>query len=29
VNGIIMGRKFEDDPTYGFYLYPLNSTIAP
>jgi hypothetical protein len=29
VNGIIMGRKFEDDATYGFYLYPLNSTIAP
>ena len=29
VNGIIMGRKYEDDPTLGFYIYPLNSNIAP
>jgi hypothetical protein len=29
VNGIIMGRKFEDDATYGFFLYPLNSLIVP
>ena len=28
-NGIIMGRKFENDPTYGFYLYPVNSGVRP
>jgi hypothetical protein len=28
VNGIIIGRKFENDPTYGFYLYPVNSNIS-
>ena len=27
--GIIMGRKFENDPTLGFYIYPVNSGIAP
>ena len=29
VNGVIMGRKFENDPTYGFYLYPVNTGINP
>jgi hypothetical protein len=28
-NGIVMGRKFENDPTLGFYLYPVNSLITP
>jgi hypothetical protein len=28
-NGIIMGRKYENDPTYGFYIYPVNSTLLP
>jgi hypothetical protein len=29
VNGIVMGRKFEKEPTLGFYLYPLSSGVAP
>jgi hypothetical protein len=27
--GIVVARKFENDPTYGFYLYPVSSTILP
>jgi hypothetical protein len=29
INGMIMGRKFENDPTYGFYIYPVNSNVLP
>jgi hypothetical protein len=29
VNGIVMGRKYENDPALGFYIYPLNTGIAP
>jgi hypothetical protein len=29
INGIIMGRKFENDPTYGFYIYPVNTIVQP
>jgi hypothetical protein len=29
INGMIMGRKFENDPTYGFYIYPVNSSVLP
>ena len=28
-SGVIMGRKYENDPTYGFYIYPLATGINP
>ena len=28
-SGIVMGRKYENDPTEGFYIYPLSSGLSP
>ena len=28
-NGVIIGRKYENDPKLGFYIYPVNTGIFP
>ncbi len=28
-SGVVIGRKYENDPTYGFYIYPVATGIFP